>query len=91
MVSLGLSKTIPPGLDLVVKVININQGRNESIIRRSERLKGYSAFIAKVREYGQGGDNKETAMKRAVQYCIKNGILEEFLERNGYVPSGRLP
>jgi predicted transposase/invertase (TIGR01784 family) len=39
--------------------------------------------IAKVREYEQGGDHKETAMKRAIQYCIKNGILEEFLERNG--------
>jgi hypothetical protein len=89
--SLGLSKTIPSGLDLAVKVININQGRNDAIVLKSEQLKGYSAFIAKVREYEQGGDNKETAMKRAIQYCIKNGILEEFLERNGYVPSGRLP
>jgi hypothetical protein len=73
---------IPPELDLAVKVININQGRNDAIIKQSERLKGYSAFIAKVREYEQGGDDKETTMKRAIQYCIKNGILEEFLERN---------
>jgi hypothetical protein len=40
-----------PELELAVKVYNINQGRNEAILRRCGTLEGYSDFIAKVREY----------------------------------------
>jgi predicted transposase YdaD len=71
-----------PELELVVKVYNINEGHNEGIIRRCERLRGYSAFIGKVRELeGRGGEKKE-AMKEAVEYCIGHGILAEFLKAN---------
>jgi hypothetical protein len=64
--SLGLPKASPLELELIVRVYNINQGHNDAIIRRCEKLEGYSAFIAKVREFGeerlsargQGGDKK---------------------------------
>ncbi|MDR1627136.1 MAG: Rpn family recombination-promoting nuclease/putative transposase [Spirochaetia bacterium] len=49
--SFGIPHTQPPDLELTVKVYNINQGHNESIIRRSEKLGGYSALIARVREF----------------------------------------
>jgi hypothetical protein len=88
--SLGLSNTLSLSLDLTVKILNINQGHNEPMVKQSKWLKGYSAFIAKVREYGQGADSKETTMKRAIQYCIRNGILKEFLERNGSEVSNML-
>jgi hypothetical protein len=52
-----------PDLELRVKVYNINRGRNEPIIRRCERLNGYSALIAKVRDFegeiGGGQDGAE--------------------------------
>jgi hypothetical protein len=69
-------------LELAVKVYNINEGYNEAIIRRSERLRGYSAFIGKAREFEGSGRGKEAAVKGAVEYCIGHGILAEFLERN---------
>jgi predicted transposase/invertase (TIGR01784 family) len=80
--SLGITEMGEPSLELVVKVININRGRNEGIVKRCKTLNGYCAFIGKVREYDREGDNKEEAMKKAVIYCRKHDILKEFLETN---------
>jgi hypothetical protein len=81
LADLGLTKDRLPQLELTTTIYNINQGHNEAIVRRCERLNHYSAFIAKVREYGKGHD-KEEAMKMAVRYCIEHDILKEFLEAN---------
>jgi len=42
-------------IELIVRVININQGRNEGIIRKCKTLNGYCAFVEKVREYEREG------------------------------------
>ncbi|MDR1211257.1 MAG: Rpn family recombination-promoting nuclease/putative transposase [Spirochaetaceae bacterium] len=80
--SLGLSGKENPALDLAVRVININEGRNEEIVRRCTVLNGYSAFVARVREYEKELGNKEEAMKAAIKYCREHDILKEFLERH---------
>jgi hypothetical protein len=92
--SLGIPWEGPSGLELTVKVYNINRGHNEAILRRSERLEGYSALIAKVREfeaeqaggreaYKLSDEEKEEAMTRAVRWCIAEDILRLFLETHG--------
>jgi hypothetical protein len=92
--SWGISQKRPADLELTVKVYNINRGHNEVIIRRCERLEGYSALIAKVREFEaeQAGERKpqklsdeekEEAMTRAVRWCIAHNILRPFLESHG--------
>jgi hypothetical protein len=70
-------------LELEVTVININQGRNEDIVRKSKTLAGYSAFVAKVREFEKETGDKAEVMKRVVRYCRDHDILKEFLEENG--------
>jgi len=80
--SLGLPEKETPALELVVKVININQGRNETLVKKCKTLAGYSAFTAKVREFEKGGGDRAEAMKQAVKYCRENDILKEFLEQN---------
>src|SRR5215471_10504968 len=45
--SLGLTEKDPPALELVVKVLNINEGRNREIAERCRKLAEYSAFVAK--------------------------------------------
>jgi hypothetical protein len=80
--SLGLPEKESPALDLVVRVININQGRNEGIVRRCTVLNGYSAFVARVREYEKELGGKEEALKAAIKYCREHDILKEFLERH---------
>ncbi|MDR1178005.1 MAG: Rpn family recombination-promoting nuclease/putative transposase, partial [Spirochaetaceae bacterium] len=80
--SLGLSEKEHPALDLAVRVININQGRNGEIVKRCTVLNGYSAFVARVREYEKELGDKEEAMKAAIKYCREHDILKEFLERH---------
>jgi hypothetical protein len=69
-------------LELEVKVININEGKNEKIAKRCKVLSEYSVFIAKVRDFENLGDTLEKSIKKAVQYCLKYDILKEFLEEN---------
>ena len=69
-------------LELEVRVININEGKNEAIARRCGKLAEYSAFIAKVRAFEHELGDKEEAMKAAIRYCREHDILAEFLERH---------
>jgi predicted transposase/invertase (TIGR01784 family) len=80
--SLGLPEKGNPSLELTVKVININEGRNEGIVRKCKTLGGYSAFVEKLRGYKKEGCSIEEAMKKAVIYCRDHDILKEFLEEN---------
>ncbi|MCL2008356.1 MAG: Rpn family recombination-promoting nuclease/putative transposase [Treponema sp.] len=78
---LGLPEMINPLLELEVKVLNINEGRNKAILRRCRFLNQYSAFTAKVREYKSGDVSLQEAIQKAVVYCRNHDILKEFLEK----------
>jgi predicted transposase/invertase (TIGR01784 family) len=78
--SLGLMEKSALSLELVVKVININEGRNEAIAARCKKLAEYSAFVAKVRSFYKELGSLKKAIKKAVNYCQKHDILKEFLE-----------
>ena len=78
--SLGLVEKEVPALEIIVKVININEGRNEAVAARCKKLAEYSAFVAKVRSLEKELGSLEEAIKEAVKYCQKHDILKEFLE-----------
>ena len=65
-----------------MQVYNINQGRNQEILKRSENLNGYSFFIKKVNEFKEQFSLDESVAS-AVKYCIENNILKEFLLEQG--------
>ena len=67
-------------LELKVRVININVGRNESMVNKCETLKGYVHFIGKVRLNLEAGLDLTDAATKAVKDCIKEGILAEYLK-----------
>jgi predicted transposase/invertase (TIGR01784 family) len=77
---LGLEEKDSPALELVVKVININDGRNREIANRCKELFEYSAFVAKTRSLLNELGNREEALKEAIKYCEKHGILRVFLK-----------
>ena len=79
----GLSEKNHPLLDMEVKVININEGRNVATVNRCKKLAEYSAFMAKVRTLWKELGNLEEAVKTAIKYCQKHDILKEFLETHG--------
>jgi predicted transposase/invertase (TIGR01784 family) len=68
-------------LELEVEVYNINEGRNAEMVKRSEALKGYSYFVYLAREYAKTMDI-DAAIKRAINDCISQGMLEKFLKEN---------
>jgi hypothetical protein len=78
--ALGIGHSTPLQLELSATMYNINQGHNEAMLRRSEKLNGYSAFIDKAREFDRELNDLSAALKKAVEYCIGQNILREFLE-----------
>ncbi|SCY43191.1 hypothetical protein SAMN02910370_02553 [Lachnospiraceae bacterium XPB1003] len=67
-----------PELELTCRVININPGNNVNIMQRSSALAGYSYLIELVRKY-EPDMVLEEAIRRAIDECIAEDILAEFL------------
>ena len=67
------------GMDLTVRVLNINEGCNEEIVHRSESLNGYVTFIQAIRDSTENGMELPEAIKKAVSYCEERKLLQQFL------------
>ena len=67
-------------VELEVPVYDINDGHNTEILERSARLRQYAKLIAKIREFESQGRELQEAIKLAVDYCISNDILREYLQ-----------
>ncbi len=80
---LGLQEKAYPLLELEVKIININEGRNKEVVNRCRKLAEYSIFVDKVRCLCKELGDLEKAMKAAIKYCEKHDILKEYLEIHG--------
>ncbi|MGN0346155.1 MAG: hypothetical protein ACI4DU_02605, partial [Lachnospiraceae bacterium] len=74
--------------DVISMIYNINSGNNESLLAKSKVLRGYMSFVNRVREnlalQMEAGEEKnlEYAIDEAIDYCIKNHIMEEFFNEN---------
>ncbi|MDR1812485.1 MAG: Rpn family recombination-promoting nuclease/putative transposase, partial [Candidatus Fibromonas sp.] len=68
-------------LELTVRVFNINKGHNKEIASRSEALDGYGYFVYLVKEYAKKM-SRDAAIGRAIEDCIRRGILKDFLEEH---------
>jgi hypothetical protein len=81
---MGMKEGEPPCLELIIKVVNINYGENEEVLKRCEDLNGYALFVAKIRKLQSAGLSLEEAVKNAAVECIKEGVLSEFLSNYKY-------
>ncbi|MCR5418171.1 MAG: hypothetical protein K6E84_04575 [Lachnospiraceae bacterium] len=70
-----------PNLELVVLQLNINSGYNEKLKEDCPELMGYIKYQEKIRQYRKTME-MEKAVNRAVDECIKEGILRDFLRKN---------
>lgn len=73
-----LARTPAPELELIVQVLNINAGCNEVLKAQCQTLGEYMQYVDKVRSYASTLPISE-AVDRAVDECIDQGILREFL------------
>lgn len=69
-----------PELELKVRVININKGHNEEIMKTCRILREYGEFIECIRRYRKEYST-EKAVVMAVDECIQDGILKDLLTK----------
>ena len=62
-------------------VLNINEGHNALLMEHCQTLKEYSQYVAKVRKYASSMSLNQ-AVEYAVDECIKENILADFLRKN---------
>ena len=74
-------KTDHPELELTVTMLNINIGKNRELMERCKPLFEYMQYVEKVRNYTSIMDIR-LAVEKAVNECIQEGILAEFLLKN---------
>ncbi len=66
-------------VELKVKVININSDKAHELLEKCGILREYSQFIDTVRKYS----GEEDSIKKAINDCIRQGILADYLKRKG--------
>lgn len=70
-----------PDLELKVVTLNINKGHNKKLMEQCQTLNEYAQYVEKVRTYAKE-NNLDNAVERAVNECIRDGILADFLTQN---------
>ena len=70
-----------PKLKLEVLTLNINEGHNPELMEQCQTLREYAQYVACVRRYAKEFELNK-AVKLAVDECIRNDILSEFLRAN---------
>lgn len=71
-----------PSLELVVIQLNINPGYNNELMEKCPTLKEYMMFVECVHKYRRKDMDINEAVTNAVNECIKENILADFLARN---------
>lgn len=67
-----------PSLELKVTVLNINPNCNEKLKTACPVLRDYMSYVEKIRNYAAVMELRD-AVERAVDECIRENILREFL------------
>ena len=75
--------TEKPDLELRVTVLNVNEGYNKELMEHCRMLKEYAQYVGRVRKYiSEQNMSLEQAVESAVDECIKEGILADFLTKH---------
>ncbi|MCM1125840.1 MAG: hypothetical protein NC429_05155 [Lachnospiraceae bacterium] len=75
-------QTGEPELELTVKVYNVNLGHNPELLEACSLLKEYAQYVERVRRYTATGLTFAEAVEQAIDDCIRDGILADFLSKN---------
>ena len=70
-----------PELELKVRVLKIAPEANRELLEACQSLKEYMLFVEQVRKYAAFLELNE-AVDRAVNKCIRDGILSDFLSKH---------
>jgi hypothetical protein len=72
-------KSVASEFEWTATVKNINLGRNKELMEKCRPLMEYATLVDKIRRYKDELGDIEVAVNKAVDECIKEGILADFL------------
>ena len=72
-------KTTGTNLELTVKVININRQNRHPVLENCKTMHEYSIYVETVRKWKE--IDTQNGFQKAVEECISNNILREYLKR----------
>ncbi len=70
------------GFEWMAVVYNLNKGKNNELLERCKSLSEYMELINRIRDNQKGGADIKSAVNAAVDSCIADGIMAEFLIRH---------
>ena len=74
-----IENTTQTNLELTVKVININRQNRHPVLENCQTIQEYSIFVETVRKWKE--IDPQNGFEKAVEECIENNILREYLKR----------
>ena len=69
-------------LELTVNVYNLADNKSNRLKSLCEPLHDYSIFSNKYKHFRDEGLTIDEAIKAAIDYCLENGIMSEYLKNN---------
>ncbi len=73
--------TDEPELELAVRVLNINYGHNDALMEKCKALKEYAILNQRIRDNLADGKDIEAATAAAIDSCINDDIMADFLNK----------
>ena len=69
-------------VEMSAEMYNINYGHNQDLMEQCRPLHDYSILVDKIRRYRKSGAMVREAVDRAVEECIREDVLAEFLKEH---------
>ena len=69
-------------MELTVNVINVNYKSGSKVLQKSPSLHGYAYLINQINRNISGGTPRDKAITAAVNHCMNEKILADFLEEH---------
>lgn len=73
------SSDLIPALECTAIMLTINYRHNEELLNKCRLLKEYSIFTSRVKDYRLKGFSLNDAVNKAIDECIKEGVLMDIL------------
>lgn len=72
---------LTPCIECTADVINIRNGYNDELVNSCQKLSGYSFLVCTLQDYIRQGYSTKQAADLAIERCLQQDILTDFLKR----------
>lgn len=69
-------------VELAITAYNINPEVNQPLFANCRHLHDYGKLIDKIKEGITGGLNSQSAISKAIEFCLANDVMKNYLEKN---------